>query len=61
MESSKLYSNMRDRLDAIRMNGRDRAQAERHMRRAAAIVETLLGREERKPVAGSAQEARTQG
>ncbi len=61
MESSRLYSNMRDRLDAINMNGRDRAQAECYMRRAAAIVETLMGREEGKSGAGSSKGVRAEG
>jgi hypothetical protein len=43
MESSGLYSNMQARLATIKMSDHERAQAERHMERAAMIVGALLG------------------
>ena len=57
MESSGL-SNMLERLDTIVMSGRERAQAKRQMRYAAAIVETFLGfSDSRKPAQTKDQRA----
>ncbi|MDB5866518.1 MAG: hypothetical protein JWO70_4324 [Betaproteobacteria bacterium] len=43
MKPNDLYSGMLNSLDKVNLNGRRRDQAERHMRRAAVIVEMLLG------------------
>jgi hypothetical protein len=40
---SSFYSGMLNGLSKVNLSGFERAQAELHMRRAAAIVETLLG------------------
>lgn len=43
MEAKDLYDGMLKRLDKVPMRGRERVAAEMQMRRAAAIVEAVLG------------------
>ena len=58
---SNFYSGMLNGLSKVNLSGFERAQAELHMRRAAAIVEMLMGSREtdqaRKIEAPVAQEA----
>jgi hypothetical protein len=44
MEKNRLYDGMLHDLDDVHLSERARKQAERQMRRAAAIVEVLIGR-----------------
>jgi hypothetical protein len=48
---SNFYSGMLNGLSQVNLSGFERAQAELHMRRAAAIVEMLLGSRAGAPVA----------
>ncbi|MDB5867397.1 MAG: hypothetical protein JWO70_5203, partial [Betaproteobacteria bacterium] len=43
MKPNDFYSGLLNSLDKVNLSGRRRDQAERHMRRAAVIVEMLLG------------------
>ncbi|HEX2829838.1 MAG TPA: hypothetical protein VHP37_26055 [Burkholderiales bacterium] len=52
---SSFYSGMLNGLSKVNLSGFERAQAELHMRRAAAIVETLLGSRQ----AGQVEKAET--
>jgi hypothetical protein len=43
METTDFYRSMVSGLNKVSLSGHGRAQAERHMRRAAVLVEMLLG------------------
>jgi hypothetical protein len=43
METRDFYRSMVSGLNKVTLSGRGRAQAERHMQRAAVLVEMLLG------------------
>lgn len=55
METKSIYGEMLNRLDSVNLRGRERVTAERQMRRAAAIVEAILGMFEK----GTEPQART--